>query len=131
MDNETIEAWLDSLGKDRHWLASEMGISKGTLDNGFSKGFTARAKKQIQDLMNPPDAMELEFTDRQFDLITEAMKIGAYTARKDFYKDAIIDRARQITEADARSKIIDGKTHFDASSKVAEDTPPYGKQNGA
>jgi len=50
-----LKEWLHDLGKDRHWLAEEIGVAKRTLDNWFSTEFPLYAVKAIMRL-----AKELE-----------------------------------------------------------------------
>jgi hypothetical protein len=45
-----LKEWLNNQGKDRHWLADEIGVAKRTLDNWFSTEFPLYAVKAIERL---------------------------------------------------------------------------------
>jgi hypothetical protein len=101
MQSSEITTWLKESGHDRHWLAKEIGCTYGTLTQWFSKGFPEWAMKSIERLINPLKdkgaGLELTFTDAEFDTILEAMKLTGYTTRRDFYHDAITEKAEAIT----------------------------------
>ena len=96
MPPSEIDDWLNSIDRDRQWLANKLGISMGTLYNGFSKGFTKRSITRIKDLMN-----EVTFTAREFERIEQARKLLGIATRKLFYEEAIIGYTDQTLAAEA------------------------------
>lgn len=99
MDKKALTNWLGSLGKDREWLAGEIGSAKGTVDQWFSKGFPEWAEKSIERLMNPPGnetaGLEVTFTARQFERIEQARQLVGLK-RKEFYEEAITELTDKI-----------------------------------
>lgn len=130
MSKDEIKAWLASIGKDRHWLAEQIGSTKGTIDQWFYKSFPDWAVKSIDRLANPlkdkASGLELTFTDAEFDMILEAMKLTGYTLRRDFYHDAITERAETIVGTEAQKKPSKVLPFQDLQDRVAEDPPAYG-----
>lgn len=113
------------MGKDRPWLAEQIGISLGTLYNQFSHGFTKRSKERLAELMTPKKTgqeIELSFTDREFDTILEAMRLTGYTSRRDFYHDSITERAETIIADEAKTLTPIVTFPVQSSMRVAEDT---------
>lgn len=140
MTPEEIDLWLTQNGHDREWLAAELGYSKGSIYNSFSKGFSKRTLAAITKLMNPPGTetggLEVTFTAREFERIEAARKLLGIATRKLYYEEAITEYTDQILErenAAAKSPGAQNITHFPAqqpSSLVAEDSPPYGSSSG-
>ena len=127
---DTVQAWLDSIGKDRHWLAEQIGSTYLTINQYMSKGFPKWAKQQLDRLMNPPQAkagIELSFTDAEFDLILTAMGHAGYTSRPAFYHDAICQRAEQIISDEQHPNVhpFPGSDSEDLDTKIAEDASPW------
>lgn len=131
MTPSEIDEWLNSIDRDRQWLANKLGISMGTLYNGFSKGFTKRSITRIKDLMNEVATsggdFEVTFTAREFERIEQARKLLGIATRKLFYEEAIIGYTDQTLATEAGEKTpADGKiTPFITGpqvkpSKVAE-----------
>lgn len=121
---EAITAWLKGIGKDRPWLARELGISEGSLDNSFSKGFSRRSLLAVKRLMNPASnsaGLDVTFTVREFDRIIQAMEISGHQSLADFYHDTIIDGADQIIAQEKRQGVIISIPHL--SERVAEEAP--------
>lgn len=54
MNTETIKTWLKANKKDRHWLASQCGVHKQTVDGWLSAGRTipAPSAKIIRGIMS-------------------------------------------------------------------------------
>lgn len=100
MDKKALTTWLANLGKDRTWLAEQIGSVKGTVDQWFSKGFPEWAEKSIERLMNPPGTetagLEVTFTARQFERIEEARALVGARSRKEFYEMAITELTDDI-----------------------------------
>ena len=132
MNKEDIANWLASIGKDRAWLGLQLGHEKSTVDSWFSKrGFPAPALKSIERLMNPTvdktAGLEVSFTASEWAEIEAAMKATGYTRRADFYQDAIIEKATEILAQEAKQPKVVTFPVEEVTSKVAEDSPPYGK----
>ena len=127
MTPEEIQAWLDRIGKDRAWLASQIGAKLGTLYNWFSKGFPAWAIKSITLLANPPvdksAGLEVVFTTREFDRILAGKAISGHETLAAFYEDAILDYTDRLIaqENDPQKKIVDYP-----EERVAEQPPKLG-----
>lgn len=102
---QQIAAWLGKIGRDRHWLAEQCGASKPTVDGWFSKkGFPRPALRIISALMAGEVAMDddlssVTFSLEEFGQIDAARKLAGYTSRKEFYRDAIIEKAAAIRRA--------------------------------
>lgn len=96
LNKEQISAWLVHLGKDRDWLAQMCGVSKGTVDQWFSRGFSDQALATIGLLMQkevrPIDETALiAFNAGEFEKIDRARRGLGYSSRPPFYRDAILD----------------------------------------
>lgn len=141
MDKDEIKEWLQQIGKDRTWLAAQVGCTPGTLNQWFSKlGFPEWGIKSINRLMNPSgegdNGLEVTFSAREFERIETARKLLGIATRKLYYEEAITEYTDQILErenAAAKSPGAQNITHFPAqqpSSLVAEDSPPYGSSSG-
>lgn len=124
LTNDTVDAWLASIGKERPWLAEQIGISLGTLYNQFSHGFTKRTLKELARLMNPlgnkASGLELTFTHDEFMEITEAMRLSGYTRHSEFYHDAIVERAAATVANEKKPTIV--QMPQQAPAMVAEDS---------
>ena len=134
-----IDQWLSSIDRDRPWLAEKLGISMGTLYNGFSKGFTKRSLKGIEELVNEAangvGDFEVTFTAREFERIEQARKLLGIATRKLYYEEAIAEYTDQILAREAGGKTPYGEniSHFPAtqsSSLAAEDPAVYGASSG-
>lgn len=106
MDKDTLKGWLTTEGKDRHWLATQLGVSKGTVDQWFSRGFPEWAIKSIERITNPADAkpggnLEVTFSAEEFERIEAARKLLGIPTRKLFYEEAIDEYTTQILERQA------------------------------
>lgn len=156
MDKEEIKKWLASTGKDRDWLAEQIGCTVGTLNQWFSKGFPDWGLKAVSRLITSPadpDAgLEVTFTASQWKLIEQARVLTGHKTHKDFYQDAILEYTQHIiTREEALgmeddgliiidspqeeepqptpSKITHLREHIAPDRKVAEDPKSYGKRN--
>lgn len=134
-----IDEWLASIERDRPWLAEKLGISMGTLYNGFSKGFTARSLKALEKLMHASASaageFEVTFTAREFERIEEARKLLGIATRKLYYEEAIAEYTDQILAREAADKTTAAQniSHFPApmpSSLVAEEPTAYASSPG-
>jgi len=107
MRKDKIKSWLADNQKDRAWLAEEIGVSKGTVDQWFSKGFPEWAVKAIERLGEQPldDAgLEVAFTAAEFELIEAARLLSAHPTRSAFYHTAIMQFTDEILEREADPK---------------------------
>jgi len=104
---EQIDKWLESIGKDRQWLADKIGIRMGTLYNCFSKGFTARTMHAIELLMKSNSGNEsgfdVTFSAKEFELIEQARKLSGHATRAEFYRDAIMEFTDELIEKEKQS----------------------------
>lgn len=96
LNKEQISAWLVQQGKDRDWLSRMCGVSKGTVDQWFSRGFSDQALATIDLLMQkevrPIDETALiAFNAGEFEKIDRARRGLGYSSRPPFYRDAILD----------------------------------------
>lgn len=104
MDKNEIAEWLDAIGKDRDWLASQCGTKKRTIDSWFStRGFPPWAAKMIENLQRStaPQStgnFKVSFSAEEFERIEEARLVTGHTNRPAFYHDAIVDFADRIIE---------------------------------
>lgn len=109
MTPEEIDIWLSDIGKDRRWLAEKLGISLGTLYNGFSKGFSPRSLKAISDIKNQSNShsggLEVTFTAREFERIEAARSLLGLPTRKHYYESAITEFTDQILSQEAATTL--------------------------
>lgn len=47
MNKQDVKTWLRSIGKDRDWLAEQIGVKKRSVDNWLSSNRDIAAKAQI------------------------------------------------------------------------------------
>lgn len=107
MTKDQIKNWLTDNQRDRAWLAQEIGISKGTVDQWFSKGFPEWAVKAIERMGDQPlDAcgLDVAFTAAEFELIEAARLLSAHPTRSAFYHTAIMQFTDEILEREADPK---------------------------
>lgn len=144
MDKEEIKDWLAKIGKDRIWLADQIGCTPGTLNQWFSKlGFPEWAMKSIQRLMNPTGsttALEVSFTASEFERIEAARKLLGLPSRKDYYETAISEFTSDILDREAAAgiqaipitaaghKLTLYSTDVPTPAKVAEEPPTSPKE---
>jgi hypothetical protein len=128
MKQEQIDAWLEEIGRDRAWLASQLGVSLGTVYNWFSKGFSKQAIKGIENLMKPAsDGLEVSFSAREFDLIEKARSISGHATRAHFYHDIILEGTERILQAEEKArKVVPLKTGEAPTAYAAEEPGTYG-----
>lgn len=96
LNKDQISRWLDQLEKDREWLARKCGVSKGTVDQWFSRGFSDQALATIGLLMQKEGGAEdeaalISFNATEFEKIDKARRGLGYSSRPPFYSDAILD----------------------------------------
>jgi len=110
MEKPEILKWLKDRKHSREWLAGELAVSKGTVDQWFSKGFPEWAVKAIVRMdAQPIDTscgLEVAFTAKEFELIEAARKLSEHETRSAFYFDAIMAFTEKILGEEAES----GKT---------------------
>lgn len=124
-----IAAWLHSIGKDRAWLAQKCGATKHTVDSWFStRGFPKPALVIIDRLIKETghgvnaDLSRVQLTVAEWEHVEQARERAGYVKRKDFYRDAILEKADRIRQAEA-SNISD-------MPKVADDDGPQYSASG-
>lgn len=99
--SDEIRDWLDRINRDRFWYAEQVGATKGTVDSWFStRGFPKWALLHTAKLMreaSPAGELgKLNFTTTEFDSIEKARHRAGYLSRKEFYRDAILEKVRAI-----------------------------------
>ncbi len=144
MDKEKLKGWLTTEGKDREWLAGQLGCSKGTIDQWFSRGFPEWAHKSIARLMTPAgtntSGLEVSFSAQEFERIETARKLLGMDTRKLYYETAISEftdgiLAREQTDPAIRESTITAagtplklfspaREHEHEQLRVAEPTAP-------
>lgn len=130
-----ILGWMRTNKMTRELLAKELGASKGTLDNWFSKGFPEWALKAIERLKNPTGDMtaglEVTFTAGEFAEILEAMDIVGCNSLKTFYEEAIRNHVGEILKSEGApqtkkaTNISDFASGVQSQQKVAEEPGEY------
>ena len=139
MDKKKLIKWLADNDHDRDWLAAQLGNSKGTIDQWFSKGFPDTATKSIERLMNPPGSenggLEVAFTAREFERIEQARALLGIASRKLYYEEAIAEFTDKILASEAGAKRPKGKNISpfptdQQSSRAAEDPGNYDSSSG-
>lgn len=103
-----IQDWLTAkAGGSRDWLAVKLGVSKGTVDQWFSRGFSDSALASIAMAMELDRAVStpgaasdesalIQFTAGEFERIEAARAAVGSPARPVFYRDAIIAYVEDI-----------------------------------
>lgn len=128
MDKKEIKDWLSRMGKDRAWLAEQIGCTIGTLNQWFSKmGFPEWALKSIQRLMNPEKGtagLEVTFTSAEFERIERARELSGHSTRAEYYQTAITEYTDKILADEAKSQaptVIQGPFPRTSSSSIGAD----------
>jgi len=107
-----IQTWLSARHDgSREWLAGKLGVSKGTVDQWFSRGFSDSALASIAMVMELDQAAAssigasssdetalIQFTSGEFERIEAARAAVGSPARPVFYRDAIIAYVDGIEE---------------------------------
>ena len=105
LTNELAE-WLSQVGKDRNWLAGELGVSIGTVNGWFSEGSNRPIPKPtarlIENLMRSTQLGEPQFTFGESLLIQKAMQQADYLAFSDFAHDAVVNETTRILSGDLK-----------------------------
>lgn len=104
---DQIRSWLTQMGKDREWLAQQCGVSKGTVDQWFYRGFSDAAVAAISNLMklhsrtDADDTGLIQFTTSEFEEIEKVRFRVGDPPRPQFYRDAILQFVEQILDESA------------------------------
>jgi hypothetical protein len=124
LTKDQIRAWLALHKRDRKWLADQMNVSPGTVDQWFAeRGFSDSALATIKllmdrDLETPSnDTGLIQFTTDEFERIERARQRLGYTERPPFYRDAILKQVESI-EAEMPTLPVN------ASISYLKETPP-------
>lgn len=129
MTREEIRDWLDLIGKNRDWLAEKCGATKYTVNTWFStRGFPKPALKMIERLMKEEgpnaDLSQIHFTLEEYKRIEEAVRLTCYPSNKEFYRDAILDKAETELARIQRQEAA-RRQQLSQVPRAAEDTVPY------
>lgn len=108
---EEVEQFLVVAQKDRQWLASELGCSRGTVNNWMSAGeFPEWGQKSLRRIMDDfrrqlsHDADSFRFTIKEWETIQRAMDLSGAKSIVDFCRLAIFERAQQIEASEKGAK---------------------------
>lgn len=103
-----IRDWLLEKKRDREWLATQCGVSKGTVDQWFAeRGFSESALATIDKLMQidklaahqPADETGLiQFTTAEFERLEKARVAVGAPPRPQFYRDAILQYVEELNK---------------------------------
>ncbi len=110
---ETVKTWLTEIDRPRQWLADELGIHVGSLNNQISQGrFSSFVEKHIERIMRDyqrdqedreREKLETEpkmrLTYAQWDKLEHARKLAGYEDRDEFFLAALNRLADEILEA--------------------------------
>jgi hypothetical protein len=127
LTKDEITFWLRQHNRNRRWLAEQCGVSEGTINNGFSAGFSDSILATIEKLMkldelaaNQPgdDAGMITFTTTEFERIEKARAAVGSPDRPQFYREAIMQFVAD-TEA-SEGRMTDGPARGDAVVLAAE-----------
>lgn len=123
MDKPQILKWLKEKKQTREWLAGELGVSKGTIDQWFSKKFPEWAVKAIVRLEAQPidlsSGLEVSFTAAEFETIEQARKLSEHPTRSAYYHTAIMAYTDDILAREA-----DEPTKLNAATVIAKRPKP-------
>lgn len=133
MNSDQIDAWLEQIGQDRAWLATQLGVSLGTVYNWFSKGFSKQAIKGIENLMKPANpGLEVAFTAREFDLIEQARAISGHATRSMYYHDIILEGTDRILQNEKKArKVVPLPITEETQMRAAEEPATYHTGGGS
>lgn len=115
---EEIKQWLADHGKDRQWLADQLGLTKSTVNNWLSTTLTipegkqavirrifaaeeAAEKNRLQQLQPQNQIFSVEVTLAEFRLISQAAKEANQTI-EEWSRETLSDAA--LSETEERNK---------------------------
>lgn len=135
MERQKIKAWLESIQRDREWLAGQIGTTKATVDGWFStRGFPRQAVKTIERLMRESTLAKegrvlATFTTDEFEEIEAARDLVGRPPRPQFYHDAIMDYSQAIITRNRSRKVVTLRNAEEpAEQRVAEPPAAYGRR---
>ena len=121
--NVEVKAWLRSIGKDRRWLARELGTTKGVVDSWFSsRGFPDDRLAAIRAMMEDEDntsMVRIPFTDDLLELAHKAASIVS-AEFQDYCSRAIRHEAEKDLEESQGKKPVAFDFEKKDEGKVAE-----------
>lgn len=127
LTKDQISDWLKRAGRDRYWLGDKCGVSKGTVDQWFYKGFSDAALATIRALMELDeqagqgggnDTGLIQFSTGEFERIERARVAVGSPTRPEFYRDAIVEYVKEIEAMEGR--LTDGPARVEIAM-AAED----------
>lgn len=105
---DAILHWLSLCDRDRDWLATQIGVSKATVNGWFSaalkRPIPAPTHRLIAILMQNTELGEPRFTHREHASIQQAMKLADYQEFPEFAHDAVLAYTDSII---AREKSVE------------------------
>lgn len=106
---DVVDRFVESLGKDRQWLADEVGCSRGTLNNWFSaKQFPLWAQKSISRLIaehergRAVDDSVPHFSLPEWQKIQAATNASGAASVQEFVKEALLAASERILQEESR-----------------------------
>lgn len=139
VERSAISARLKALGKDRAWLAQELHVSEGVVNQwlsargNFPQDRHVAVKLLLDKAENPvgigdPDGNLISFTIEEFERIEATRQSLHYDTRPALYRDAIIAfvEADEATQAAQAAKVLPMSSGTAEMRRVAEDVnaPP-------
>ncbi len=94
---QSLKDWLDTIEKDRHWLADELGVSKRTVDNWFTENkFPLFAEKHIARIRAAERSPKIRFSEDEWELIERARALSGYDSRDEFFTSVLTAHAEKV-----------------------------------
>lgn len=106
---DIVDRFLESFGKDRQWLADEIGCSRGTLNNWFSaRQFPLWAQKSISRLIaehergRSVDDSVPHFSLSEWQRIQAATNASGAASVQEFVKEVLLAASERILREEDR-----------------------------
>ena len=103
---QIITEWLETIQRDRTWLADQLHISKRTVDSWFSyRRISDSTWGHIESLMGDVGAspleelLEIRLSLAEFEDLEKARIRAGYESRSAFYRDAIIFHIQKLLDS--------------------------------
>lgn len=108
LTTDEVDGFLETAGKDRQWLADEIGCSRGTVNNWFSaKILPLWAEKSISRLIAErersaiPSDSDLQLSLSQWQIIQRASDASGAESVQEFIKESALAASEQIIKRGA------------------------------
>lgn len=95
---EWITDWLAKTGRDREWLAGQVGVAKRTIDNWYSRKLDVPLPVQIliRRIVQDEAQSRIRFTPEEFASIQQAMRATVHESVHEYLMDAALRMADEI-----------------------------------